>query len=164
VKPRGDKARVTMFVAVEPQVAFDVFTRETDLWWRRGPKFRPSGRHAGVLQFEPSEGGRLFESYQVGAATNLVEVGRIKAWEPPARLLFEWRNANFAPDERTEVEVWFESAPGGTQVILEHRGWSALRPDHPARHGLEGGAFTSMIGMWWGELLTSLRERLESSQ
>jgi hypothetical protein len=33
-----------------------------------------------------------------------------------------------------------------------------LRPDHPARHGLANEAFIRMIGLWWGEQMTSLRE------
>jgi len=33
-----------------------------------------------------------------------------------------------------------------------------LRPDHPARHSLVGPAFSSTIGRWWGDLMTSMRE------
>lgn len=36
----GDKARATVFVAVTPADAFEVFTKEIDLWWKQGPKFR----------------------------------------------------------------------------------------------------------------------------
>jgi hypothetical protein len=163
-RPRGDKARVTIHVAVAPAVAFDVFTREIDLWWRRGPRFRAAGPHSGVLQFEPGVGGRLFETFEVDGAAQRVEVGRIKIWEPPGRLLFDWRNRNFAPHESTEVEVCFVATATGTEVTVEHRGWGSLRADHPARHGLEGLAFSGMIGTWWGELMTSLRHRLEERQ
>jgi uncharacterized protein YndB with AHSA1/START domain len=159
-RPRGDRAKATVFVAVTPEVAFDVFTREIDSWWRRGVKFRASGRHAGTLAFEPGVGGRLFETFDVDGEPHTVVVGRVMAWEPPARLLFEWRNSNFAPHERTEVEVRFVAAADGTQVSVEHRGWSTLPPGHPARHGLEGTAFVGMIGMWWGDLLTALRAHL----
>jgi hypothetical protein len=44
-------------------------------------------------------------------------------------------------------------------VVIEHRGWDALPPDHPARHGLEGPAFSAMMGVWWGDQLVSLRSR-----
>jgi len=57
------------------------------------------------------------------------------------------------------VEVRFQAVDGGTRVTLEHRGWGALRADHPVRHGLEGEAFGSMIGLWWAELLQSLGRR-----
>jgi uncharacterized protein YndB with AHSA1/START domain len=159
-KRPGDAAKVTVVVAVDPDAAFEVFTREIDLWWKRGPKYRNSGRLPGVLHFEPGVGGRLFESYGDAADAKLTEIGRVTAWEPPARLAIEWRNKNFAPEERTEVEVRFEAVPGGTRVVLEHRGWAALRDDHPARHGHVGPAFTMMMGSWWGELLTSMREHV----
>jgi uncharacterized protein YndB with AHSA1/START domain len=157
----GDKARVTVFVAVTPSVAFDVFTREIDLWWKRGPKFRHSGKRAGVLHIEPAQGGRVFESVAVGGQTQAIEIGRVEAWEPPTRLLFSWRNMTFAPHESTQVEVQFEASGRGTQVTVEHRGWSALPPDHPARHGLQGAAFSRTIGMWWGELMSALRDEIE---
>src|SRR4249920_117013 len=94
--PPGDQATVSISVAVEPAVAFEVFTKETDLWWRRGLQFRVAGRHPGVIAFEPGEGGRLFESFETASGPQMFEAGRILAWEPPTRLLFEWRAANFA--------------------------------------------------------------------
>jgi uncharacterized protein YndB with AHSA1/START domain len=163
-RPPGDEAKVTVMVAVAPGDAFDVFTRETDLWWRRGVKYRLAGRRPGVLAFEPGPGGRLFESFETVSGTQMFEVGRITAWEPPHRLSFEWRNANFAGDERTEVDVRFEEVEGGTRVTLCHRGWASLRPDHPARHGLDPAGVSRMIGLWWGDLLTSLRERAKATR
>jgi hypothetical protein len=147
---------VTAFVAVEPARAFAVFTRETDLWWRRGPRFRFGGTRRGTLTFEPGVGGRLFEAFS-DAPADVFEVGRVLAWEPGVRLLLEWRLTNFAPGERTEVEVRFEPSDGGTQVTIEHRGWSALRDGHPARHGLDGPAHVASVGLWWGELMRALR-------
>jgi uncharacterized protein YndB with AHSA1/START domain len=155
----GDSARASVFVAVPPDHAFDVFTREIDLWWRKGPKFRIAGRQPGQLSFEPGVGGRLFET----VGPQAYEVGRVTAWEPGARLEFEWRGVNFKPGEKTIVEVRFAPLRAGTMVTVEHRGWSALPPDHPARHGLEGADFSRMIGLWWGELMTALREHVSAS-
>jgi uncharacterized protein YndB with AHSA1/START domain len=159
----GDRARVTVFVAVTPEAAFDVFTREIDLWWRQGPRYRIAGRSVGLLNFEPGVGGRLLESFETPAGSRAFELGRVTAWEPPTRLEFEWRAVNFKPGEKTVVEVRFVATGRGTLVTVEHRGWSALPADHPARHGLVGPAFSRMIGMWWGDLLTSLRQHLDQS-
>lgn len=156
--PPGDRVRVTAQVAVDVADAFEVFTAEIDRWWRRGPRYRASGAHRGFLCIEPRVGGRLYESFETEAATRVVEVGRVKVWEPPSRLVFSWRNENFAPDESTEVEVRFEPCARGTNVTVEHRGLAALRPDHPARHGLQGTDFTRMLGEWWAALLPALRE------
>jgi uncharacterized protein YndB with AHSA1/START domain len=156
----GDQARVSVAVGVPPATAFEIFTGEIDVWWRRGPKFRHAGTHGGFVHLEPHVGGRLFESIDGdnGSGPRVFEVGRVLVWEPPERLAFSWRNANFAPDEITRVDVEFVPSRTGTIVTVTHRGWSALRPDHPARHGLHGAAFSRMIGLWWGELLTSLRQ------
>ncbi len=145
-------------VTVPPQDAFDVFTQETDLWWRRGPKYRVAGRRVGTLQFEARAGGRLFESFDGASGPQLFEVGRIQTWEPPRLLVFQWRGGNFAPGEETEVEVAFEPTEDGTLVTVVHRGFASLRPDHPVRHGQPPADFVRELGLWWGELLTSLRE------
>ncbi len=154
----GDAASATVHVAVPPDVAFDVFTREIDSWWRQGPKFRIGARHPGQLNFEPGVGGRLLETVQLPSGLRTFVVGLVTVWEPPSRLALEWRGVNFKPDEKTLVDVRFEPARNGTLVTVRHSGWSALPAGHPARHGLVGAAFSRMIGMWWGELMTALRE------
>lgn len=158
--PAGDQARASLQVAVPPAEAFRVFTEEIDRWWRRGLKYRVAGRRRGFIRMEAGVGGRLFESFESADGERVVETGRVTAWEPPSRLVFEWRAVAFAPPEKTEVEVEFTANTCGTLVTVTHRGWSRIRPDHPARHGLETVAFIRMMGLWWGELLTSLREYL----
>lgn len=149
-----EDARVTTFVEVSPSDAFEVFTAEVDLWWRRGPRFRGGGPSS-ELRFErDAEGRRLVE--QSGA--EIFEIGRVRVWEPGRRLVLDYRLRNFAAGERTELELRFEPAGEGTRVTLEHRGWAALRRDHPARHGLSGEALSSMIGLYWADLLTALRQ------
>jgi uncharacterized protein YndB with AHSA1/START domain len=157
--PRGDCARVSVLVLVEPSAAFRVFTEEIDAWWRGGLKYR-LGRQRSVLHLEPKLGGRLFESFASKSGGRVRETGRITCWEPPARLVFEWRAANFRGEEKTEVEVRFEPSPSGTLVTVQHRGWSQIRADHPARHGQDSPAFIRSTGLWWGELLSSLREHV----
>jgi uncharacterized protein YndB with AHSA1/START domain len=159
----GDQARAQVLVRVAPEVAFRVFHQEIDQWWRRGLAYRVSGRGRGVLHLEPGVGGRLFESIERSGGTRVVESGRVTAWEPPSRLVFEWCAVNFAAGEKTEVEVTFAPSSSGTLVTVTHRGWSRIRPDHPARHGLEVPAFVRMMGMWWGDLVTALRRHVEAA-
>ena len=159
--PAGDAVTVSVLVRVEPTAAFRIFTEEIDLWWRQGPRYRCAGRNPGKLALETRAGGRLFETFTTASGPHVIEVGRVLVWEPPARLLLAWRNVNCAPHESTEVEVRFEPAGTATRVTVQHRGWAALRADHPARHGLGTAAFTGMMGMWWGDLMGSLREHAE---
>ncbi len=104
----------------------------------------------------------MFESIESGAGPKVIQTGTVLTWEPPSRLVLEWRGVNFAPNEKTEVEVRFEPSPSGTLVTVTHRGFSHLRPDHPVRHGQDTVAFSRSLGLWWGDLMTSLREHAES--
>lgn len=158
--PPGDTARVSVFVAVAPADAFDVFTREIDLWWKTGPRYRIGRLQPGRLFFEPRLGGRLFETFDAASGERSVDVGLVTAWTPPFRLELEWRNANFAPGEKTFVEVLFTPSGEGTLVSVRHYGWGSLREGHPARHGLVGPDFSRMIGLWWGSLMSGLREHV----
>jgi hypothetical protein len=158
----SETARVTTFVDVSPEAAFEVFTEEVDIWWRRGPRFRGGGPQS-ELSFELDQGGRrLVERERPSGAC--FEIGRVQVWEPGRRLLMSYRLRNFGPDDTTELEVRFEPFKQGTRVVLEHRGFASLRRDHPARHGLSGEALSSMIGLHWGDLLTSYRQRGSSSK
>jgi len=157
--PRGDRATVSVLVKVEPREAFRVFTEEIDAWWRGGLKYR-MGRQRSVLHLEPKLGGRLFESFETKAGSRICETGRVTCWDPPLRLVLEWRAVNFEAEEKTEVEVLFEPSPSGTLVTVRHRGWSQIRADHPVRHGQDAAAFIGGMGLWWGELMSSLREHV----
>lgn len=157
----GDVVRVQTFVQVPLQRAFEVFTLELDAWWRSGPAYRVGGKHQGPMHLEAKLGGRVFQQYGKGG-TALHEIGVITAWEPPTHFAFTWRGINFQDrDPSTTVAVWFEAAGEGTRVRLEHRGFAALRLDHPVRHGQPVPAFIREMGLWWGALVTSLREHAE---
>ena len=152
-----DCVRATTIVPADPDAAFALFTAEVDLWWRRGPRFRHGLDRPSVMRFEGEQGGRLVQVY-TDEAGGAFEVGRVLVWKPGDRLVFEWRGGNFEPGLVTEVEVRFERAERGTRVTLEHRGWDRVPLEHASRHGYgASNAFSSMIGLWWGDLLTSLR-------
>ncbi len=157
--PSGDRVRAMVTVDLPIDETFRVFTEEIDLWWRRGRRFRHDPADRGIIRLEPGVGGRLFESFTRGRRTVVIETGKVTVWEPPRRLAFEWRIANFRPDEVTYVEVDFVARGARTEVAVVHRGWAAIRADHPARHGDPVPVFLRATGMWWGDLLASLRAR-----
>jgi hypothetical protein len=155
-----ERVRVSTQVAVDPEAAFEVFTREVDAWWKQGPRFRADPGRPSRMRFEPGVGGRLLEIYDE-AAGEAFELGRIEVWEPGRRLVFEMFGRDFGPEDTTRVEVCFEPVPEGTRVTVEHGGWEAFPPGHPVRHGLTGTAFSAMMGTWWGDLLVALRGRAQ---
>lgn len=161
--PGGDQVRVSVSVAVPPDVAFEIFTNEIDRWWRRGRAFRAAGQSGGFIRMEPRVGGRLFESVEGGDDERVFVVGFVRVWEPPSRVLFTWGNDHFkAAGQETEVDVSFVPTASGTMVTVIHRGWTTIPADHPVRHGMPVAAFIRSMGLWWGQLMTSLREECDS--
>jgi uncharacterized protein YndB with AHSA1/START domain len=144
---------VALRVAASPERAFDAFTGEIGEWWTPNALFAFTPREPGVLAFEPGPEGRLTETRSNG---KVFEIGRVRAWEPPHRLVFGWRQAAFTPEQDTEVEVRFEAVGEETRVTVEHRGWDSVPAAHVARHGFPNALFLQRHGEWWRQLLGRL--------
>jgi len=157
-----DAITASVVVALPPTAAFEVFTEEVDVWWRRGPEYRVGAETSSELSFEPGLGGRLLES--VGGHGEPLELGRIDVWEPGRRLALDWRGPNFEPGQTTRVEIRFEPVGEGTRVTVAHSGWASLPPDHPVRHGLPDDDVYRMWGSWWRNQLAGLRTTTRSSR
>ena len=112
-------------------------------------------RAPGVLAFEPGEGGRLTETLANG---KVFEIGKIRAWEPPTRLVFSWRQASFPLELHTEVEVRFEAVGQETRVSVEHRGFDQVPADNTARHGFPDQLLLMRLADYWRGQLAGLRE------
>jgi len=149
------KVYVALRVKASPERAFQAFVEEIGASWRPNTLFQTTPRAPGVLAFEPGQGGRLTETLANG---KVFEIGRILDWEPPRRLVFSWRQANFPPDLRTEVEVCFESVGEETRVSVEHRGFHQVPADSAARHGFSDQLLLTRLGDWWRVLLASMAE------
>ena len=147
---------VSVRVAATPQEAFDLFTRDIALWWRPSPLFRFTPRDGGVLSFEPGEGGRFIETLPSGT---VFVIGRISVWQPGERLVFGWRQATFAKDQNTQVEVRFEAVGGETRVTVEHKGWDSVPQTHVARHTMSDLVFLQRHGTYWRALLEEMAKR-----
>jgi hypothetical protein len=146
---------VSLRVSATPQLAFDVFTQEIGAWWRPNGLFQLTPRGDGELRFEPGEGGRLVSLLPNGKE---FEIGRITVWSPGERLAFTWRQATFAPDQQTHVEVRFEAVGEETRVTVEHRGWDTIPQDHVARHTFPLHVFQMRQGEHWRALLEAMNE------
>lgn len=149
------KVFVALRVKATPERAFAAFVDEIGAWWRPNGLFQTTPREPGVLAFAPGEGGRLTETLANG---KVFEIGRIRAWEPPVRLVFSWRQANFPIDFQTEVEVRFEAVGDETRVSVEHRGFDGAPEGSAARHGFPDQVLLLRLAQWWQALLGSLRD------
>ncbi len=149
---------VALRVRATPERAFEAFTGEIARWWRPNALFQFTPRGPGVLSFEPGPDGRFIETLPNG---KVFEIGRIRAWEPPQRLVFGWRQAAFAKGQDTEVEVRFDAMGEETRVTVEHRGWDTVPQTHVARHTMPDQLFLRRHAEWWQALLGSMREGLQ---
>ena len=141
---------VSLRVKASRRDAFEVFTQEIGAWWRPNGLFELTPRGDGVLRFQDET--RLVTTLPNGKE---FEIGHVIAWLPGERLAFTWRQATFAPDQITHVEVRFEPAGDETRVTVEHRGWDAIPQDHVARHGFPLAATQMRLAEHWRTLLSA---------
>jgi uncharacterized protein YndB with AHSA1/START domain len=141
-------ARAEVVVDASPAEAFQIFTDEIGLWWRRNTPYWNDPERALSIRIEPRVGGRFVEIWDLESGTGF-EVGRVTAWEPGVRLALTWRTIGWPEGVSTDVEVTFEPAEEGTLVRLEHSGFERL-PD-PARYlaGYHAG-WKTVLG-WFAE-------------
>lgn len=149
------KVFIALRVKATPARAFEAFTAEIGSWWRPNQLFQTTPREPGFLAFEPGEGGRLTETLKSG---KVFEIGRIRVWEPPGRLVFSYRQANFPPDLHTEVEVRFEAVGEETRVSVEHRGFDQVPEGSAARHGFPDQVLLLRLADFWRAHLGALAE------
>jgi hypothetical protein len=156
---------VALRVGADPARAFAVFTGEIGRWWRPNALFPFTPRRPGTLSFEPGPAGRLIETRGEG---RVFEIGRVKVWDPPHRLIVGWRQASFAEGQDTELEVTFEPVGQETRITVEHRGWDSVPADHSARHGFPDALFLRRHGEWWqtllGDLNTFMADRAQENR
>ena len=153
---------VALRVHASPERAFDAFVSEIGAWWRPNPMFTFTPRAPGLLSFEPGPGGRLIETRDGG---KVFEIGKVRVWDPPHRLVVGWRQATFQPGQDTEVEVTFQPVEGGeTRVTVVHTGWDSVPQAHVARHGFPEGVFLTRHGEWWRSLLAAYNRNLEAAE
>jgi uncharacterized protein YndB with AHSA1/START domain len=149
------KVYVALRVRAAPERAFAAFVEEIGAWWRPSPLFQTTPR-PGRLSFEPGEGGRLIETRDGG---KVFEIGKISVWEPPRRLAFSWRQANFPLDLYTEVEVGFEAVGEETRVSVEHRGFDQV-PAGAARHGFPDQVLLMRLADFWRAQIAAVGDTL----
>ncbi|MFC3070295.1 SRPBCC domain-containing protein [Phenylobacterium soli] len=148
----GSKVFVALRVKATPERAFEAFTDEIGQWWRPSGLFQTTPRAPGLLAFRD---GWLIETLATG---KVFQIGQVRAWEPPARLIFSYRQANFPPDLETEVEVRFEAVGEETRVSVEHRGFDRVPDGSVSRHGFPDAALLARLADFWRDHLASLRE------
>lgn len=115
-------------LALKPQQAFDMFTREMHLWFQNTPYSWNDPSRAKGIRFEPGPGGRIVEIWDEATGEGY-DWGRVLEWEEGRRFVLAYQCMFLPPGAQTEIEVRFEPAGQGTRVTLEHRGFDKLPPE-----------------------------------
>ncbi len=138
-----EPVRKQISVDCDVESAFRTFTEDIATWW---PVASHSVSGEGTTPyFEGRDGGRMYERTADGHEHDWAN---IVAYEPPHRVVLEWKVNPAAPP--TEVEVRFSQDGDGTRVELEHRGWER----YPTGGSDERGSYDS----GWGHVLGRFRE------
>lgn len=123
-----------------PQRAFEVFTAGIGDWW--DPAYTGSPDTYSTVTIDPRLRGQVTERHTDGSEHDW---GEVIAWDPPTKVAFSFTLSQ----DRTlpsVVRVIFVPSDAGTQVTLEHDGWTELN--------VEGrGTFTQ-----WPHLLARFEE------
>jgi uncharacterized protein YndB with AHSA1/START domain len=139
----GEPIRHTLVVLAPVERAFAAFTAGLASWWPR--EYTWAGDVLETIAIEPREGGRCFER---GPESFTCDWGRVRAWEPPRRLVFTWqisprREPEPNPARASEAEVRFvREGPASTRVEFEHR--------HLERHGQGGDTYRDALASTQG--------------
>lgn len=135
-------------IALAPTRAFEVFIDELATALRQAGMDVEAGPNGCVVQ------GNF-------------EVGRVIEWLPGQSIKLQWRQADWNPEELTEVGIQFEPIEGGTRVTLSHRSWGGLISDPDEMVGWFASAVSApllqaMTPAGFGNWLTDRRARRPS--
>lgn len=103
----------TIRLACAPDRAFALFTQSASHWWPESRR-HTKDPHSTITLLAT---GRFWERARDG---HEVDLGRVRVWEPPRRLVLDFFVGTDA-EHPTEVVVTFSPDGDGTRVTVEHR-------------------------------------------
>jgi uncharacterized protein YndB with AHSA1/START domain len=137
-------ATAEVVVDASPDDAFQAFTDEIGMWWRRGTPYWNDVERGLSIRIEHGVGGRFMEVYDLDTGAGY-EVGRVTAWEPGRRFAMTWTQTGWPDGVTTDVEVTFKPESRQTRVTLRHTGFERVGP--------EAEEFLAGYSMGWIEVL-----------
>ncbi len=117
--------------------AFVLFTDKIDGWWPES--HRPLNDASSRVQL--LESGRFCDLAADGQA---VELGRVRVWEPPSRLVLDFYLGT-GPARPTEVVVTFKPEGAGTRVVVEHRSTASSEEAWQKVMAIFDGSWTKVL-------------------
>lgn len=124
----------SVLVALAPEQAFDVFTRDISRWWPLAT-YSCTGAEAVSVSIEERIGGRVIEQARDGG---LHVWGTVEVWDPPRRFAMRWHPRSTAK-QATTLAVSFSPDKDGCRLELIHSGWERRPGPERARRNYDGG-------------------------
>ena len=117
--------RLERLIPSPREVLFALWMEPTQLvkWWA------PDGYEALVHDLDVQPGGRWRIGLRRPDGGTATTSGVYRIVEPPRRLAFTWawEDERGTRGPESEVTVSFETAPGGTRIVLEHKRFESLQ-------------------------------------
>jgi len=132
----------SVVLACEPVRAFQLFTARISEWWPPERRHTSDPNSTIVL----SEEGRFYERDQKGTE---VELGLVRAWEAPKRLVLDWYPGT-DPAHPTRVEVLFEPEGTSTRVVVQHSATPSSEALFPTRAPRYEASWTLVLAAFGG--------------
>jgi hypothetical protein len=123
-----------LVVALEPRLAFELFTRNMARWWPLAT-YSCGGASAVSVSVEERVGGRVVEETRDG---DRHPWGTVEVWDPPHRFAMTWHPRS-APEQATLVAVSFIAEGDGCRLELINSGWERRPEPERARRNYDGG-------------------------
>lgn len=103
----------TLLLPCAPERAFELLTQRAGDWWPPARRHTKDTNSAIFIE----RGGRFYERAGDGSE---VELGVVRVFEPPRRLVLDWFPGT-GPAAPTHVEILLTPEGQGTRVQLVHR-------------------------------------------
>jgi uncharacterized protein YndB with AHSA1/START domain len=130
----------TLLLPCPPDRAFALLTERAGEWWP--PDRRHTKDPRSSIAIEP--GGRFYERAADGAE---VELGIVRVFEPPRRLVLDWYPGT-GPSEPTHVEILLVAEGAGTRVTLTHRAGPLSADSYSKKAAAYERSWTLVLSAW----------------
>jgi uncharacterized protein YndB with AHSA1/START domain len=130
----------TLLLACPPERAFALLTEEAGQWWP--PDRRHTRDPESSIVIEPL--GRFYE--RAGDGTE-VELGVVRVFEPPRRLVLDWYPGT-GPAEPTHVEILLVPEGACTRVHLTHRAGPLSAESYAKKAAAYERSWTLVFAAW----------------
>ena len=129
-----------MLLPCPPERAFHLLTQDAGAWWPSDRRHTKDPKSSIVID----AGGRFYERAADGTE---VELGVVRVFEPPRRLVLDWYPGT-GPAEPTHVEILLVAEGASTRVHLVHGAGAHSADSYAKRSAAYEKSWTLVFAAW----------------